>query len=174
MHINGNRDSRPHRIDLLAQLRVLVGYRGEKDQFNWWPTSFLSPTGRRYLEFNFPRTVLSAGVNSVAHAAKTLHDQRIGRSSVFHLFRLPHAVEQDIHAVLSSSPQDLIALIQGQDNALRALETIAEGQVISDLGPVRISSTAQLLHRTTVKKVAAYYRAAFANGNPTFPYFTAE
>jgi hypothetical protein len=63
-------------IDKLLQLRVLVSYLGEKDQFNWWDTSFLGKTGQKFLEINFPRSAFSAGVHSVTEAAKQLHDRR--------------------------------------------------------------------------------------------------
>jgi len=86
----------------LVALRVLVAYLGEKDQFGWWSTSFLSVTGRRFLELNFPRTLLSAGVTAASDAAKDLHDQRIGHAGAFHLFRLPHGLEQDVHRYLGA------------------------------------------------------------------------
>lgn len=119
--------------------------------------------------------MLSAGVNSVAQAAKDLHDQRIGRSGVFHLFRLPHSVEQDLHALSTSSLQEeLVPLIRGRDDALRELENMAQEQTVSDVGPVRVSGLAQLTNRPSVRKVATCYHNAFEAGHQVFPYFTAE
>jgi hypothetical protein len=164
-----------NRLQALAKLRLLVAYLGESDQYDWWRTSFLSPTGRRYLEFNFPRTVLSAGINSVSHAAKELHDRRIGRNGVFHLFRLPHGIEQDLHFLLAGDFKDeLDELINGRDHALKALGELAEGEKLQSEGPTRISAIGQMTHRPSLRRLAACYLWAFESGKQTFPYFTGE
>jgi hypothetical protein len=163
------------RLGNLAKLRILVGYLGESDQFDWWRTSFLSPTGRRYLEFNFPRTVLSAGINSVSQAAKELHDRRIGRNGVFHLFRLPHAIEQDLHLLLASDFKDeLDDMIQGGERAMKVLGELAEGEKMQTEGPTRVSGIGQITHRPSLRKLAACYFSAFETGKQAFPYFTGE
>jgi len=164
------------RLEVLVRLRVLVSYLGEKDQFNWWPTSFLSPTGLRYLGLNFPRTFLAAGVASVSQVAKEFHDQRIGRGSTFHLFRLPHTLERDVHVFLAgTSDNKLMPLIENRNEALVALEELTEGEVINAQGSVRVSGLSQLLtHRSTIKKTAACYRHAFDREYLSFPYFTTE
>lgn len=87
-------------IDKLLHLRILVGYPGEKDQGNWWDTSFLNKTGQKFLEINFPRSAFAAAVHSVTEAAKQLHDRRIARGRVFHLFRLPATAEEKFHLQL--------------------------------------------------------------------------
>ena len=163
------------RLEALANLRVLVAYLGEKDHFDWWPTSFLSSTGRRFLEYNFPRTVLSAGVSSVAQAAKELHDQRIGRADAFHLFRLPHALEQDVHALLATeSGNGFAELVSSREQALAKLTELAEEEDVTAQGPVRVAGLRQLTHRPSIRKAAAHYRSAFEGGLQTFPYFAAE
>lgn len=163
------------RLQTLAKLRLLVGYLGESDQCDWWRTSFLSATGRRYLEFNFPRTVLSAGINSVSHAAKELHDRRIGRNGVFHLFRLPHSIEQDLHVLLAGDFKDeLEEVIRERDSAVKALAEIAAGEKLQSEGPTRISATGQMAHRPSLRKLAACYLWAFESGKQTFPYFSGE
>jgi hypothetical protein len=114
-------------------------------------------------------------VGSVSQAAKELHDQRIGRSGVFHLFRLPHALEQDIYAALAAESENSFAdLISGQENALEKLGEIANSEGAGSQGPVRVAGLGQLTHCLSLRKVAAYYLDAFARGHQTFPYFTAE
>lgn len=100
-------------IDKLLELRILVGYLGEKDQFNWWDTLFLDQTGRRFLQVNFPRSVFAAGVHSVVEAAKQLHDQRIGRGRVFHLFRLPAFSEESLHhELMNADPAPILEYLK--------------------------------------------------------------
>jgi len=154
-------------------LRVAVAYLGEKDQFGWWSTSFLSVTGRRFLALNFPRTQLCAGVTAVTQLAKGLHDQRIGQAGAFHLFRLPHGLEQDLHRLLTADSATRFAeLIGGRESALTLLDVVAEGEGGGGAGAVRAAGLGQLTQRPSLRKVAAGYRDAFAAGYQTFPYFT--
>ena len=82
----------------LAEVRVLVSYLGEKEQYAWWDTSFLSAVGLKYLKLNFPRSYFLAGVTAISQAAKKLHDDRIGKGAAHHLFRLPFHIEERLHA----------------------------------------------------------------------------
>jgi hypothetical protein len=170
-----NGSSHRSRVDTLTRLRLLVSYLGEKDQFDWWPTSFLSPTGRRFLEYNFPRTVLAAGAHSTTAAAKQLHDERIGRAGVYHLFRLPHALEQDIHRYLAAADGLAWAgLVESREVALESLKDMAGKESMSAQGPVRISGLSQMTHRPSTRKVASCYAQAFQTATRVYPYFTAE
>ena len=106
----------------LLTIRVLVAFLGEKDQFGWWRTRFLGIMGDRFLAFTFPRSVFAAGVTAASEAGKAFHDQRIGKGSVFHLFRLPQTLERRMHYVLlSSETQNLRALIARKDTASMAI-----------------------------------------------------
>ena len=89
-------------VEDLIMLRALVGFLGEKPQFNWWDTNFLSETGLKFLGITFPRSSLAAGINSVTAAARRVHDGRIGKKGVYHLFRLPLGIEQIIHESLTN------------------------------------------------------------------------
>src|SRR5260370_41584991 len=82
----------------MIRLRLLVGFLGERRQANWSDCSFLDPTGRRFLETTFPRTALNAALHSTSEAARIVHDSRIGRVGVFHLFRLPIDKEDKVEA----------------------------------------------------------------------------
>jgi len=173
MSTNGTIQSAGGPLERLATLRVLVAYLGEKDQFDWWPTAFLTVTGQRFLELNFPRTLLSAGVTCVCQAAKDLHDQRIGHAGAFHLFRLPHGLEQDVHRFLATDDgRDLVGLISGREQAVAGLNALAEEEGACSEGPVRVAALGQCTHRPSLRRVAACYRDAFERGHRTFPYFT--
>lgn len=163
---------------VLARLRALVAYLGEAGQFGWWRTSFLSPTGRRYLEFNFPRTVLSAAVTAASHAARQLHDRSIATSGAHHLFRLPHDLEVRVHAhLVEHGSGNLLALIESRGAALEALVDLANGDGSrAGVGPFRVAATSRITHRPSLRRMASAYAGAFAGADcdPVFPYFTDE
>jgi hypothetical protein len=48
-------------------LRTLVGFLGEKPQFGWWDTNFLSKTSLQFLEITFPKSARTLGDGSRAY-----------------------------------------------------------------------------------------------------------
>lgn len=169
------RASRHSKVMALATARILVAYLGEKAQFDWWPTSFFTSTGLRFLEYNFPRTIVSAAVQSVSHAAKQLHDQKIGKAGSFHLFRLPHDIEQDIHAAILEIPRDALSrLFAGQQESLDELKKLANGESLEAIGPIRVADIGQVTTKPALRRLPGYYCSAFKNRTQVFPYFTIE
>lgn len=83
----------------LLQMRLLVGFLGERAQFAWWSTSFFGDYSLRYLEFVTPKTARLAQYHGVLEVARKSHDEPIKVGS-YHLFRLPEEVEQDLHAMV--------------------------------------------------------------------------
>lgn len=162
-------------IDKLLHLRILVGYLGEKDQGNWWDTSFLNKTGQKFLEINFPRSAFAAGVHSVTEAAKQLHDRRIGRGRVFHLFRLPATAEEKLHLeLLNSDPSPFLKDIASSDQALIALKQLAGSTLDAPEGPVQVGTSKKLLSEFAIEEMAKHYLDAFSSGKQTFPYFNMD
>jgi hypothetical protein len=90
----------------LTQLRLVVGYLGEKDQFNWWSSSFLNETTKKMFEFTFPRTAELAQYEGVSASAARVHDERIGVGETFHLFRLPEFLEKSLVNYLQTNNED--------------------------------------------------------------------
>jgi len=84
----------------IAMLRICVAFLGEKDQRDWWKSSFLSRSGEAFIAPIFPKTSILARINGASAAAQFVHDEHIGIGDVFHLFRLPENVEQDINQLL--------------------------------------------------------------------------
>ena len=82
-------------------LRVCVAFLGEKEQTNWWSSSFLSKSGETFLSPAFPKTAALARVNGASAAAQIVHDEHIGIGDVYHLFRLPENIEHDISQLLA-------------------------------------------------------------------------
>ena len=64
------------------RLRLIVGYLGERENFNWWSTEFFSGSSRQFLEPAFPKTYPLAQYHGVSEAARRLHDDHIGKGQV--------------------------------------------------------------------------------------------
>jgi hypothetical protein len=162
-------------LRLLLRLRIAVVYLGEKEQYAWWSTQFLGGTGRRFLEFTYPRSAFAAGVTAAAEAAKAFHDRRIGKGGVSHLFRLPHIVEQRLSALLlSCSDETLLSIVSSKQTAIRVLADLRKESTTAPEGPVRIGNNKMLSSGGAISKLAALYADAFETGKQTLPYFTAE
>ena len=74
-------------LPTLLQMRMLVGFLGERAQHAWWPTAFYEPSSRHFLEPVFVKTARLAQYHGVVEAARRLHDEHLSVGS-FHLFRL--------------------------------------------------------------------------------------
>jgi len=157
--------------DLLA-LRVIVGYLGEAHMYAWWDSNFLSETGLSYLSYNFPRTTLVAGVNGATKAAKMVHDKRIGRAQVRHLFRLGNAVDKLLHEALMQQSQDeLRAKIGSKEQAMKSLKALATRTVDAPEGSVQIGKTKDITTSDAVIELAAHYLSGFEQEQMVLPFF---
>ncbi|NCC36851.1 MAG: BrxE family protein [Chloroflexia bacterium] len=156
----------------LAQLRAAVGFLGERDQYGWWPSGFLSAGSRPFLAPIFGRTLLLAQCVSVTRAAALVHDERIGIGRVFHLFRLPEDSEQGLHQVLHDPQvgQQIAALGVNADTALAFLQREAQGVTGNGVGPTQVGSVHALGQRALWRMMAAQYAHAFSTGTQVYPY----
>lgn len=162
-----------HYLDLIIRARVLVGYLGENGQYAWWDTSFISPTGLRFLAIDFPRSTACAAITSVSHAAMLTHSRHIGKVRAFHLFRLPVGVEQALHERLRVLDEPFLAgLIGSREQALAMLESCSDGGRSEDGGPIRVGSIETIAAPGTLKAICRHYRAAFAGQRMSFPYLS--
>lgn len=159
----------------VLKLRLLVAFLGEKGQANWWDCGFLAPTGQRFLQETFPRTALEAGLRSTSQAARSLHDSRIGRVGVFHLFRLPVDREDILEAAI---PQlrtiDPTKLLASKEAALAELAAMAKATSTPATGPVRVGAASAVFTPKAFADMATHYHAAFAGGSQCFPYFSGD
>jgi hypothetical protein len=163
-----------NRIEQLALLRALVAFLGEKDQCGWWDCSFLGATGRKFLAITHPRSHVATGVMAACEAARRVHDARIGKGRVYHLFRLPHATEQKLQRhSLTEKDAALVAAFESKDKALQALETMAKDPDGTPDGPVKLGGAKTLSSSTIIGKLAGMYLGAFRASKQTMPYFTA-
>ena len=157
----------------IARLRLLVGFLGERSQFNWWPSAFFTPSSSAFLVPIFTKTAFMAQYHGVKEAASRVHDEHIGVGKVYHLFRLPEHVEQTLVTHLRDQTfiDSVRPYLEAQGQALEGLATLAASQTTSQEGPVLISTIDELLAGKTLGLLAQHYRSAFAGNTYVYPYY---
>ena len=124
----------------LLQMRLLVGFLGERAQFAWWPTTFYEPASRLFLDPVFSKTTRLAQYHGVLEAARRLHDAHLN-VGCHHLFRLPEEVEQDLHGLMQGSTGENLTgqATQSQEGAMAALKHLGlaqTGNAVMDATPL--------------------------------------
>ncbi|MEX2442619.1 MAG: BrxE family protein [Alkalispirochaeta sp.] len=156
----------------LSTLRILVAYLGESSATPWWPTQFLTEAGLDFFRGVFPKTSVSAAVNGTVRAAQEVHDERIGRIGVRHLFRFDGGLERDLHREILHAPSDAImALVANRETALERLKNLLLQTVSAAPGPVQIGRFGQETSPDAVSDMAAHYYDGFTNDRLIYPYF---
>ena len=87
---------------------------------------------------------------------------------VFHLFRLPENIEQDISVKLSketSTPES----IKSEGDAYKSLEELADGETTEGVGPLELDQ--KEINEEAVRRMAASYLAGFRNNQLVCPFF---
>ena len=158
-------------IQQLISLRLFVGFLGEKRQGGWWDCGFLDATGTRFLQTTFPRTFPYAALRSTAEAARLVHDSRIGRVGVFHLFRLPVDIEDQLEACIAETNYDSLEIGLSRESALEELRRLSKSSLAAPEGPVQIGVPEKILTPMSVSELAAHYLSAFTKSSQCFPYF---
>jgi hypothetical protein len=160
------------RLQEIARLRMIVGYLGEKGQNNWWSSEFFSATAPAFLNPVFGKTATLAQYHGVKEAARRVHDEHIGIGRVFHLFRLPESIEQEVFEVLQD-PAVTDALrrdIGSQEVAAAALKELIDSTGNLQEGPVQIGVVSDPEGTRWLSDAARCYKAAFIAGSRSFPY----
>ena len=155
----------------LLMLRMLIGFLGERAQYDWWPTAFHETSSRLFLEPVFSKTSHLAQYHGVLEAARRLHDEHLSVGS-YHLFRLPEEIEQDLHAALQNSVgEELIGQMpKSKEAALDRLKRLAATGGTSSVGPMAAGSIKDIDSTDTLKVIAAAYLSAFTQNAKTYPY----
>lgn len=154
-------------IKQIAMLRLAVGYLGEKAQNAWWSSTFCGNGGTAFLAPVFPRTHMLAQYHGATVAAARVHDDRIGVGDVFHLFRLPEDMEQNLHTL-----DHIDSLTTNVQTAMDFLSTYASDERNDAIGPVNIGNLASLRDTLRWKSVAACYLNGFEQQRETYPFFS--
>lgn len=153
-------------------IRMAVAFLGQAGSSNWWSSSFLTPNGLAFAEYNFPRAPGYAALNATAAAAKRLHDERIGKRRCVHLFRLPLADEVLIQRALQNSGRALLdSMPRCREDALKVLEAECREVISVDAGPVQIGTSADAFTEVGLVETAKHYLAAFRQDIQCLPYF---
>jgi hypothetical protein len=156
-------------LDSLVKLRLAIGFLGEREQFGWWQSSFFTQGSDAFLSPLFGRTQVLAQSNGVTQAAALIHDERIGIGNVYHLFRLPEDMEQNIHKALHEiKPNQLFPTTEA---ALKYLQKLSVKPNQSSVGPTRVGDKKSLTNLGSWKLVTGLYTDAFEKNIEIFPYF---
>jgi len=158
-----------------AILRLAVGLLGQRSLHKWWDCAFLTPAGLDSLEYNFARAPFTAAFSATCMAAKRLHDDRIGRTGVAHLFRFQPDLEIMVQKAASVEGNDFLKLQQmDQTQLLAELARMGEHEIDSPEGPVQVGFLEQASSTVGVAQLARHYHAAFRQGLRIFPYFASK
>jgi hypothetical protein len=158
-------------IQTVADLRMAVGYLGEKSQNNWWSSSFLAPQAKTYLSPIYPRTVALAQYRGVTEAALLVHDEFIGIGKNYHLFRLPEAIEHAAADYIQAQDEDHYPkMLDSNESALDVLQKLAAGKGDKAEGPVTVGQYSDSTLSEMLQEAAGYYLAAFQSGAKCYPF----
>ena len=155
----------------IAELRVLVGYLGEKGQANWWGSEFFGPTAAAFLSPIFNRSLMLAQYQGVTAAVTKVHDEAIGVGRIYHLFRLPIGLEQAASEIFSDESflESLKSPLASRDAALARLGVIGVKGQTATPGPISLG----LMDDDLVgglQRAAGIYHSALVGGLQSFPY----
>jgi hypothetical protein len=155
----------------IAEVRVLVGFLGEKGQFGWWSSEFFSDSAAAFLAPIFNRSLFLAQYQGATAAAAKVHDEAIGVGRIYHLFRLPIGLEQASADALNDDAfvQSVQTSLVNLDLALARLAQLAGKSESASPGPVSLGQMSQDL-KPELQRAAGFYCAAFTSGIQTFPY----
>jgi len=162
-------------IHSLTLMRFSVTVLGQRAHGGWWDCQFLDEAGLESLDYNFPKAPLAAGFTATCLAAKALHDERIGRTGVIHLFRLEPELEMLVQrATARDAGQMLRELPMDRDASMAALTRLAGDEIDTPEGPVQIGLLPDLASPRGIAEMAKHYQAGFRLGLRVFPYFAAS
>lgn len=161
----------------LATIRTTIGYLGEKDQYNWWPSKFFVKESESYLAPVFGKTAMLSRFHGVSEAATIVHDKHIGvGKNVFHLFRLPELRERELHELFAET--EVISSITEMTTSPKAaedyLEQFADNSKSKKTGPFHVGAINDIEKSSTLKVIAQNYLDSFKSGSKSFPFFSED
>jgi len=161
-----------NKLKFIIKLRILIGYLGEKNQSNWWSSSFFAPTSASFLNPIFGKTSFIAQYQGVKEAATRIHDEHIGVGEVCHLFRLPENIELSLFQLLHDEKfvSEIKEIIINKEKAQKALSNLIMSSLKIKEGPVLIGDIDDFLMGESLSDIANLYYSAFLNDVQVIPY----
>jgi len=159
-------------IENIAKLRCCVAFLGEKDQLSWWSSTFLSKNGHSFMNPVFPKTSFLARVRGASAAAQSVHDMHIGIGDVFHLFRLPENIEQEISQLLTNDTPSNMQDLESKEDAYSCLEGLANKESKYAVGALLLEEN--IVKPTGIQQMASAYLTAFKNNEKVYPYYKGQ
>ncbi len=158
-------------IRLIAELKLLVGYLGEKSQHNWWESNFLGTSSGAFLMHTFPRTTFLSQYNGVCEAALLVHDEYVGVGKSYHLFRLPVSIERNVASSIQelAENENLINSLKSKEAAQQRLTELATKSEAQD-GPTNIGAFEENNLEHLMHNIAGLYLSAFQQGKKCLPF----
>lgn len=159
-------------LEQLFHLRLTCLLLGESQNCGWWPSSFLSSSGQRFLKSPFPKSANWAAFHSASIAAARHHDSRIGQGGTVHLFRLELELELLIrNHVIEGGWTPVIAGDTDKISLIESLKSFSNTELsVSPEGPVRISNNKQFPNESNLRRIAGLYARSFESGSQVLPY----
>ena len=159
-------------VELIVEARFLVGFLGEKEQSNWWGSSFLSKPSSAFLTPVFPKTTKIAQFHGISEAAKRVHDEHIGLGRNYHLYRLPDSIERSLANTLSDTnvAASILENISDSDTAMFSLSKLCTKSDEMEEGPIAVGDFSDDKLGELVKQSLSHYLRAFQNDLKCFPY----
>lgn len=162
-------------IHPLIQLRLSVAVLGQRDHSGWWDCQFLNAAGQESLSYNFPKAPMAAGFTATCLAAKGLHDDRIGRTGVTHLFRLEPELEMLVQRESTKEAGKMLRELPIDRASMMAeLARLAGEEIDSPEGPVQIGVLQAAASQRGIAEMARHYHAGFRLGLRIYPYFASR
>ena len=159
-------------VKLIVELRLLVGFLGEKSQSSWWGSNFIGTSSEAFLAPVFSRTTILARYHGVCEAAMLVHDEHIGVGANYHLYRMPDSAERAAAKTLADTDfqQQLSDVLGSSEAAQKRLGELAATDTNKVEGPVVLGSYADADLNQQLCQSASHYSRAFKEGYKCFPY----
>jgi len=159
-------------VTLIVELRLLVGFLGEKSQCNWWGSNFIGTSSEAFLAPVFSRTTMLARYHGVCESAMLVHDEHIGVGANYHLYRMPDSAERAAAKALTDTDfqQQLSEILMNSEVAKTRLGELSITDINRVEGPVVLGSYADTDLKQMLSQCASYYLRAFQDGYKCFPY----
>ncbi|MGX5914815.1 BrxE family protein [Aliidiomarina sp. Khilg15.8] len=156
---------------LIAELKLLVGYLGEKSQHNWWESNFLGTSSIAFLQHTFPRSTLLSQYHGVNEAALRVHDEYVGIGKNYHLFRLPVSIERNIAVAVQewAEKDELLNNLKSKEAAQQRLAELSTQAEPQD-GPISVGMFEDENLEDLMRNCAGLYLNGFQQGKKCLPF----